>query len=112
MGYGPRLHPVHGPLTVQYFHRTHATPDQALAHAERFFAAKGLARRGATAAGARFADARGTITVEVEIEGGHYTRVTVGTGDVGESELDRIAKRFLAELHALEEPGHAVRGAY
>ena len=27
-------------------------------------------------------------------------------------EVDRVAKRFLAELHATEEAGHAVRGAY
>ena len=45
-------------------------------------------------------------------EGGHYTRVTVETNQPGESELDRRAKRFLAEVHADAEPGHVVRGAY
>jgi hypothetical protein len=38
--------------------------------------------------------------------------VTVATDDVGESELDKVAKRFLSELHAAEEPGYVVRGAY
>jgi len=50
--------------------------------------------------------------VLVEPEGGHYTRVTVETNQPGESELDRRAKRFLAEVHAEAEPGHVVRGAY
>jgi len=31
---------------------------------------------------------------------------------VGESELDRLAKRFLAEVHRLVEPTHVMRGAY
>ena len=52
------------------------------------------------------------LSVVVLEEGGHYTRVTVATSDVGESELDRVAKRFLAELHTQGEPGHVVRGAY
>jgi hypothetical protein len=38
--------------------------------------------------------------------------VTVETNQPGESELDRRAKRFLAEVHAEAEPGHVVRGAY
>jgi hypothetical protein len=36
----------------------------------------------------------------------------MATRDVGESELDKVAKRFLTELHAIEEPRHEVRGAY
>jgi hypothetical protein len=38
--------------------------------------------------------------------------VTVASDDVGESELDRHCKRFLAELHAAEDVSHVVRGAY
>ena len=56
--------------------------------------------------------AAGHVTVTVTAEGGHYTLVDVTTDQVGESELDRLAKRFLAEVHRLVEPAHEVRGAY
>jgi len=36
----------------------------------------------------------------------------VSTDQVGESELDRLARGFLAEVHRQVEPAHAVRGAY
>ncbi len=45
-------------------------------------------------------------------EGGHYTLIEAGTDQVGESELDRLAKRFLAEIHKRVEPTHELRGAY
>jgi hypothetical protein len=61
---------------------------------------------------ARFTGPLGTVDLWVEIEGGHYTRVNVATGAVGESFVDKRVKRFLAELHAAEEPAHLVRGAY
>jgi len=35
-----------------------------------------------------------------------------GGGGVGESELDRLAKRFLAEVHRFVAPTHVMRGAY
>jgi hypothetical protein len=38
--------------------------------------------------------------------------VEVETDQVGESEADKMAKRFLAEVHVLAEPGHSIRGAY
>jgi hypothetical protein len=38
--------------------------------------------------------------------------VEVSTDQVGESELDRLAKRFLAEVHKQVEPTHELRGAY
>ena len=96
---------------MQYFYRAHTTPEQVLDLAEKFFIAHGFAG-GAEGDRAGYSDLRGKIGVGVEIEGGHYTRVTVATDDVGESELDKVAKRFLAELHAAEEPAHVVRGAY
>jgi hypothetical protein len=96
---------------MQYFYRSHATPEAALAFARSFFPGRGLPGN-VSGDDAAFSDARGTIKVHVEIEGGHYTLVTVGTGDVGESEIDKVAKRFLAELHTLDEPSHLVRGAY
>ena len=96
---------------MQYFYRTHSRPETVIGFARTFFPGRGLPGS-ASGDNAAFSDARGAIRVQVEIEGGHYTRVTVGTSDVGESELDKVAKRFLAELHMLDEPSHVVRGAY
>jgi hypothetical protein len=96
---------------MQYFYRSHATPEAVLGFAKDFFPGRGLPGN-VSGDEAAFSDTRGTIQVHVEIEGGHYTRVTVGTSDVGESEIDKVAKRFLAELHTLDEPSHVVRGAY
>lgn len=97
---------------MQYFHRAHVSPDAVLVAAERYFAARGLAVQRGGGTHARYVGLLGSVDVNVEIEGGHYTRITLATHDVGESELDRIAKRFLSELHALDEPRHEVRGAY
>jgi hypothetical protein len=52
------------------------------------------------------------VTIAARAEGGHYTWAEVATDQVGESELDRLAKRFLAELHRQAEPSHELRGAY
>lgn len=96
---------------MQYFYRAHKSPDAVLDFVRTFFTRHGFQWRG-TGDKVSYANDSGTINVEVEIEGGHYTRVTATTNDVGEAEIDRVAKRFLAELHAFEEPGHVVRGAY
>ena len=97
---------------MQYFHRAHCAPEDALLFATRFLGARGFAVAPGSGDHARFTGTRGTVDLHVEIEGGHYTRVTLATSDVGESEVDRVAKRLLAELHAVEEPRHKVRGAY
>ncbi len=86
-------------------------PDEVLGRAAEFFGARlrpmeeGSRRR-------RFAGAVGQIGVSVEAEGGHYTRITVETNQPGESEADRLAKRFLTLVHTMAEPSHAPRGAY
>ena len=97
---------------MQYFYRAHCTPEEVLTFAGRFLGARGFAAAPGSGDHARFTGTRGTIDLNVEIEGGHYTRATLSTSDVGESELDRVAKRLLAELHRVEEPSHQVRGAY
>lgn len=97
---------------MQYFYRAHTSPDTVLSAAERYFIPRGLAMQKGGGDHARFVGTLGNVDLNVEIEGGHYTRVTMATRDVGESELDKIAKRFLTELHAIEEPRHEVRGAY
>ena len=96
---------------MKYFHRTHLAPaqvlDQAQAHFGRFLAPteEGADRR-------RFAGAVGEVLVQVRPEGGHYVRVEVETNQPGESEVDRLAKRFLTLVHAAYDPTHAARGAY
>ncbi len=82
-----------------------------LARAARWFGAR-LAPTGEEPHRRRFAGAVGQLAVSARPEGGHYTLVTVETDQPGESEADRLAKRFLAELHAVDEPSHQVRGAY
>lgn len=96
---------------MKYFHRTGVAPDAVVQHATAFFGP----RLAPTEEGARrraFAGALGSVVVSVEAEGGHYTRVTVATDQPGESELDKLAKRFLGEVHVLADPAHALRGAY
>jgi hypothetical protein len=96
---------------MKYFHRTSVAPDDVLARAAAFFGPRlspveeGPRRR-------KFAGAIGQVTVSLEPEGGHYTRVTVETNQVGESEADKLAKRFLTLVHTMAEPSHAPRGAY
>jgi hypothetical protein len=60
----------------------------------------------------QFAGSIGRIAVTVQAEGGHYTLVTVETNQVGESEADKVAKRFLTLVHTLAEPNHRPIGAY
>ena len=96
---------------MKYFHRTHVSPDDVLLHATAFFGARltpveELPRR------RRFCGAIGQVTVTVQADGGHYTLVTVETNQVGESEADKLAKRFLTRVHTLADPAHQPRGAY
>jgi hypothetical protein len=96
---------------LRYFHRTSVSPDAVLQSATAFFGARltpveeGARRR-------KFSGPVGRLGVSVEAEGGHYTRVTVETDQPGESELDKLAKRFLTTVHAKADATHAVRGAY
>jgi hypothetical protein len=96
---------------MKYFHRTHLSPDEVLADASQFFGSS-LAPQGEEPRRRQFAGSIGRIGVSVEAEGGHYTRVTVETDQVGESEADKLAKRFLTLVHTRAEPGHRPIGAY
>ncbi len=97
--------------TMKYFHRTSVSPDEVMDRATTFFgarltpAAEGPGRR-------QFAGSIGLVTVTVEAEGGHYTLIVVETNQVGESEADKLAKRFLTVVHTMAEPSHVARGAY
>jgi hypothetical protein len=96
---------------MRYFHRTSLSPDAALEAAKRYFGAR-LAPSEEAPRRLSYSGAIGRISVSARAEGGHYTLVEVHTDQMGESELDRHAKRFLAEVHQLVEPAHEVRGAY
>ena len=96
---------------MKYFHRTHLPPDEVLEQACAFFASRltpveeGPRRR-------RFAGTVGQVGVSVQPEGGHYTLVIVETDQVGESEADKLAKRFLTLVHTAADPTHRPIGAY
>jgi hypothetical protein len=96
---------------MKYFHRTHSSPDDVLARATAFFGAR-LAPVEEAPRRRRFSGTIGQIGVTVQAEGGHYTLVTVETNQVGESEADKVAKRFLTVVHTLTEPTHRPIGAY
>jgi hypothetical protein len=82
-----------------------------IAEANAFFGPR-LAPTEEAARRRRFSGTVGQIAVNVEAEGGHYTLVTVETNQPGESEADKLAKRFLTMVHTLADPTHQVRGAY
>ncbi len=96
---------------MKYFHRTHASPAQVLAATTEFFGSR-LTPVEEQPRRRTFSGAIGRIGVTVQAEGGHYTLVTVETDQVGESEADKLAKRFLTIAHAETHPAHRPIGAY
>jgi hypothetical protein len=96
---------------MKYFHRTHAAPEEMLRLASEFFGVR-LTPVAEDPRRRRFSGAIGRVSVTVQAEGGHYTLVTVETDQVGESEADKLAKRFLTIAHATTHPAHRPIGAY
>lgn len=96
---------------MRYFHRTSVPPDRVIDEAIKFFGAH-LAPSGEGPRRRAFSGGIGTVAVSARPEGGHYTLVEVETDQVGESEVDKLAKRFLSVVHTLAHRGHEVRGAY
>jgi hypothetical protein len=96
---------------MKYFHRTHLPPAEVLAGAESYFG-QTLAAVEQQPRRRRFGGTIGRISVTVQAEGGHYTLVTVETDQVGESEADKLAKRFLTMVHTKADPTHRPIGAY
>jgi hypothetical protein len=96
---------------VKYFHRTQLSPDDVLDTARRFFRST-LSQVEDQPRRVEFAGSIGRILVTVQAEGGHYTLITAETDQVGESEADKLAKRFLTVVHTIAEPSHRPIGAY
>jgi hypothetical protein len=96
---------------MRYFHRTALSPDAALQAADRFFGNR-LSPAGSAQRSRVYSGTIGRITIQVTAEGGHYTLIVAETDQVGESEADKLAKRFLGVVHKEMEPEHALRGAY
>ena len=97
---------------MRHFYRSHLTPADAVAAADRFFPALGLQSGASTARSRIFSGPLGSLRLAVKAEGGHYTFLDVETDQVGESRLDRNVKRFFLSLHRQEDPRHALEAAY
>lgn len=97
---------------MRHFFRTQMPPAEVLRVADEFFPTVQLERKAHTARSRTFEGLLGTLQLSAKKEGGHYTFVEVYTDQVGESRLDRNAKRFFVELHRKSDPSHRMEAAY
>jgi hypothetical protein len=96
---------------MRYFHRTSLPPDDALAEADRYFGGR-LEQIESGDRSRSYSGTVGRVDLTVRAEAGHYTLITLTTDQVGESEADKHAKRFLTEVHTRVDSGHVARGAF
>lgn len=97
---------------MRHFYRTQLPGADVLRAADIFFPAMELERAAHTAKTRLYSGLLGNLRLSVKPEGGHYTFVEVATDQMGESRLDRNAKRFFVELHRSDDPAHRVEAAY
>jgi hypothetical protein len=97
---------------MRHFFRTQLTPVEVLRIADEFFPEIGMERSGHTVRSRTFAGDLGTLQLSGRKEGGHYTFVEISTDQMGESRLDRNAKRFFVALHKTGDPRHRIEAAY
>jgi len=97
---------------VRHFFRTQLTPTDVLRVADDFFPKLPLERTGHTARSRTYSGLLGTLELSAKKEGGHYTFVEIDTDQIGESRLDRNAKRFFVKLHRVSDPLHRLEAAY
>jgi hypothetical protein len=97
---------------MRHFFRTQMTPVEVLRIADTFFPGLPLERTAHTARSRIYSGLLGALQLSVKKEGGHYTFVEVNTDQIGESRLDRNAKRFFVELHRKADPAHKLEAAY
>lgn len=96
---------------MRFFHRTSLSPDEVLESADRHFSSMGTVAE----SGARtrtFTGSVGRISLNVEPEGGHYTRVTVETNNLCQGEAEKLAKGFLTAVHQKVHAAHVARGTH
>jgi hypothetical protein len=97
---------------MRHFFRTQLVPVDVLRVADEFFPEIGMERSGHTARSRNFLGDLGALQLSVRKEGGHYTFVEVSTDQMGESRLDRNAKKFFVALHKSGDPRHRIEAAY
>lgn len=97
---------------MRHLFRTQLTPVEVLKVADDFFPTLPLERTAHTARSRTFSGLLGTLNMSVKKEGGHYTFVQIQTDQIGESRLDRNAKRFFVKLHRAADPSHKLEAAY
>jgi hypothetical protein len=97
---------------MRHFYRTQLKPADVLRIADEFFPTLPLERTAHTARSRTFSGLLGTLQLSAKKEGGHYTFVEINTDQMGESRLDRNAKRFFVELHRKGDPTHRLEAAY
>ena len=97
---------------MRHFFRTQLTPATVITAADRFFPSLELAQTASATRSRTYSGPLGTMTLTAKPEGGHYTFVEVNTDQMGESRLDRNAKRFFVTLHRQADPTHELEAAY
>jgi hypothetical protein len=97
---------------MRHFHRTSLSPVDVLNEADRHFGALGLARVSAEPKVRQYSGPLGTMSLNVRMEGGHYTMVEAYTDQVGESRLDKNVKKFFVALHRASDPRHRIEAGY
>ena len=97
---------------MRHFFRTQLLPADVLNVADEFFPTLPLDRTAHTARSRTYSGILGTLHLSVKKEGGHYTFVQIQTDQIGESRLDRNAKRYFVKLHRVSDPKHHLEAAY
>lgn len=97
---------------MKHFHRTQLPPSAVLEQADTFFPGLELQRTRNAPRARTYAGSLGELHLSVHKEAGHYTVVSVDTDQMGESRLDRNAKRFFVELRRTMDPRHTLKAAY
>ncbi len=96
---------------MQYFHRTSLDSNAVLEAADGFFGPR-METPDSEPRRRTYRSTIGEITIAIRPDGGHYTHITARTDQMGESEADKLVKRFLGLVHQRVEAAHRVRGAY
>ena len=97
---------------MRHFYRTHLSPADVLASADRFFPGIGLAQNTTAPRTRTYAGPLGALKLSVRMEGGHYMFVQVDTDQMGESRMDRNVKKFFVALHRMADPSHVPTAGY